>query len=89
MVQSGVSVEDEVMETLTRDIQKEIDQGVMLEILVQSGWTKVPYHFINGDHAVDVMMWLENTPKKNWKRLSGSFVFKKACNAEWFLLRWV
>jgi hypothetical protein len=89
MVQSGVSLEDELMETLAKEIAQEIDDGVMLDILVKGGWTKVPYHFTNSNHAVDVMMWLDDTKRDNWQRLCGSFVFKNKKDAEWFMLRWL
>ena len=89
MVQSNVSLEDEIMETLSKNIQQEMDQSVMLEILVECGWTKVPYHFTSSHHAVDVMMWLDDTLRDNWQRLSGSFIFKDKKDAEWFMLRWL
>jgi hypothetical protein len=89
MVQSSIPIEDEIAETLIKEIQQEIDEGVMLSLLVECGWTKVPYYFTNSDHAVDVMMWLDDTPRKNWKRLNGSFVFKNKKDAEWFILRWL
>lgn len=89
MVQSNISLKDELTETLSNEISKEIDEGIMLSLLVECGWTKVPYRFTSSDHAVDVMMWLDDTPRKNWLRLSGSFIFKNKKDAEWFILRWL
>ena len=74
---------------MAQAIQKEIDEGIMLEILIEGGWTKVPFEFKNGQHAVDVYEWCENNIKLGqWQRLCGSYVFRKKEYAEWFILRW-
>ena len=74
---------------LATEIQKEIDEGVLLSVLVEGGWTKVQFKYYDVKHAVNVMDWCTLNVKENqWKRLADSFVFRKKEDAEWFILRW-
>ena len=72
-------------------MQKSIDEGVLLSVLVEGGWTKVPHDFVVFDSkkAFEMKEYCEQTFKKNqWQILSGHFVFRKKKDAEWFILRW-
>lgn len=96
MVHSTVSITssdilaEEYAGMLADEIQKEIDESIMLDMLVWQGWTKVPLHYHNAKHAVDVIDWcIANLPENKWKRLSDSYVFCNKQDAEWFILRWL
>ena len=82
-------LEEQIGSVLAQEIQKEIDERVLLSILVEGGWTRVPFHFNNNTQAVDITEWCDKHIKpKQWERLSDSFVFCKKKDAEWFILRW-
>lgn len=82
-------LEDTMAEVLANEIQKEIDQSIMLDMLVSTGWTKVEFSAKDKDHATDIILWLGSHCKKNtWSRLGTCYVFKNKKDAEWFVLRW-
>lgn len=72
-----------------QEIQKEIDAGILLEILVEGGWIKIPYNYTDPYKAIEMTKYCEQTFKKNqWQVINGHFVFRKKKDAEWFILRW-
>ena len=82
------NLSEEYMDILAQEMQKEIDESVMLEMLVIGGWTKVQYSYKSREHSVDVINWIDENIKDGYKRLSDSFVFEEKKHAEWFILRW-
>lgn len=80
--------EEEMMDILGEEIRKEIDEGIIANILVESGWTPVKFYFKNGPQATDVQIWLAGTCTGDYKRLGSDYVFEKKQDAEWFILRW-
>lgn len=82
-------IEDEIADTLVKEIQKEIDEGIMLSLLVEEGWTKVSFRDYNTQKVIDMDKYCKQNFKKNqWLILNGHFVFRKKQDAEWFILRW-
>lgn len=82
-------IEDEIIDKVAHEIQKEIDEGVMLSLLVEGGWFKVPFNYYEMDKALDMARYCEKTfKKKQWTTLNGHFVFRKKKDAAWFMLRW-
>lgn len=84
----GTELEDELADALAGEIQKEIDNEIILHFLVENGWIKVEYHFVNNIHAVGVYDWCEKTCQGAYRRLNSYFVFHDEKDAEWFILRW-
>jgi hypothetical protein len=81
---------EEMIDTIAKEMQREIDESIMLDILVnESGWVGVSYTFNNNYHAVDVKNWIEENCKSSSMRLNGSFVFEDPKDAEWFILKWL
>ncbi len=83
------SVEDEIADAMAKEIAKEIDEGIMSTILVQTGWTPVHFTFKNGEQAVDIQFWLNDTCKGKYRRLGNDYLFEDKQDAEWFILRWL
>jgi hypothetical protein len=54
------SLENEMFDEIGKQIAKEIDEGIMSTMLVESGWTPVNFIYKNRYHAVDVDFWLED-----------------------------
>lgn len=91
MVQTemDVDLEQELMETLSKEIAKEIDEGIMLYTLLEAGWTPVKFYFKSKEHSNDVHIWLLENCKNAWHRYGSEYVFKDKKEAEWFILRWL
>jgi hypothetical protein len=81
--------EEEMMDILAEEIRKEIDEGIISNILVETGWTPVQFYFKNGEQAVDVQIWLAGTCTDDYRRLGSDYLFKSKQDAEWFILRWL
>ena len=90
MVQSDVSLMEEIIKEKLEELQRDIDADIMRVCLVDGGWTEVLFRYNNNKHAVDVLEWIGNNVKENqWSRLNGYFVFRNKKDAEWFMLRWL
>ena len=82
------SLEEEMFEEISKQIAKEIDDGIMSTMLVETGWIPVQYYFKNNDEAVDINEWLNDQCENKWRRLGSDYVFEDKKDAEWFILRW-
>lgn len=82
------SLEDEMMDEIGKQIAKEIDEGILSNILVETGWIKVEYHFVNNQQAVDIADWMIENCQDKVERLGSDYVFENKQDAEWFILRW-
>lgn len=92
MVQTKMAVkslEDEMFDEIGKQIAKEIDDGIMSTMLVESGWTPVNFTYKDRYHAVDVDFWLEDNCKGKWCRYNSDYLFADKKDAEWFILRWL
>ena len=92
MVQTKMAVkslEDEMFDEIGKQIAKEIDDGIMSNILVEIGWIPVHFTFNDNFHATDVQIWLQNTCKSKYRRLGSDYLFENKEEAEWFILRWL
>ena len=71
-----------------KEIVDSIEKEV-LEVLVECGWTKIPFSFNNLEQELEIIGWCkDNLTKNQWKIMGGSFVFRKQAEANWFILRW-
>ena len=82
------SLEDEMFDEIGKQIAREIDEGIISNILVETGWTAVSFMFKDNYQAVDINEWLDEQCKDKWRRLGGDYLFEDKQDAEWFILRW-
>ena len=81
--------EQELYDNLAREIAREMDEGILSNILVANGWTPVEFHFNDNFQAVDINNWLNEQCKGQWTRYGSDYLFKDKQDAEWFILRWL
>lgn len=81
-------LEDEMADILAKEIAREIDDGIMSNILVETGWIPVQFYYKDNYHANDVNFWLLENCKNKWRRLGSDYLFEDVKEAEWFILRW-
>jgi hypothetical protein len=82
------TLEEEMFDEIGKQIAKEIDDGIMSSMLIETGWTPVQFYFKNGEQAVDIQFWLSDTCKGKYRRLGSDYLFENKQDAEWFILRW-
>jgi len=84
-----MSLEQQLMEKMSKEIAQKIDFDILSDLLVYSGWVKIELDTLeNNNNAVDVFEWLDINCKHKVSRLGRKFVFESSAEAEWFMLRW-
>jgi ribonucleotide reductase beta subunit family protein with ferritin-like domain len=81
--------EKELMDEIGKQIAKEIDEGILSNILVETGWTPVNFIFKNGIQAVEIQNWLYANCNGEYRRFGSDYLFKDKQDAEWFILKWL
>jgi len=88
-----MNIKDEIVEQMALEIQKEIDNEIMINMMKMNGWYVVMLsRFIDMQHPIDIEEWCNITigeDKKKWTHYGTTFLFKKKKYAEWFSLRWL
>jgi hypothetical protein len=84
-----MGLEEELANQISQDIARTIDQGVLADILVSCGWTRVKdQYYHHRSHAVDIADWLEEHCQGQHRRLASDWLFKDAKDATAYILRW-
>ena len=84
------NIEEQIASKLSEEIAKEIDFGILSEMMVMAGWTKYSLpRYLDNKHAIDIRMWVEdNISKNNYRQCGRTWLFKQAKDATMFILRW-
>lgn len=85
-----MNVEDQIAETLSKEIAREIDNEILWGMLQGIGWTRVTLpSFQDNHHAVDISLWLIENCYGNFEKNGSSFIFEDSRDAVIFTLRWM
>jgi len=88
-----MNIKDEIIDNMAKEIQREIDNEIMINMLKMDGWYVVMLtRFIDMQHPVDIEEWCTFTigeRKNKWTNFGTTYLFKKKNYAEWFSLRWL
>ena len=85
-----MSLEQQLMEKMSKEIAQKIDFDILSDLLVYSGWVKIELDTLeNNNNAIDMSEWLDINCKHKVSRLGRRFVFESSAEAEWFILRWL
>jgi hypothetical protein len=85
-----VNLENQIAETLSSEIAREIDNEILWGMLQGLGWTRVTLpSFRNNRHAVDIVIWLVENCHGNFEKNGSSFIFEDRKDAVIFTLRWM
>ena len=84
------TIEDEIIDSLGKEISAEMDFEIMKELLIESGWHTVQLPLLlSREHSVDVKDWITEHCKEGHLSRGRTFLFKSTKEAEWFILRWL
>jgi hypothetical protein len=90
MVQSSISLENEIADKMAKTLAEEIDWELLVDMMCAVGWTKVVIGRLKDRyHSIDIQDWLTNNCKGHYRQRGSIFVFEKVEEAEWFSLRWL
>lgn len=78
-------VEDEIATELAKNIREQIDQEIVFNILLATGWlgTEISYQLIDEAKA-----WVEENKLGEVRWLDNKVAFEQSKDYEWFILRW-
>jgi len=83
------NLEDEIADTLAKEMQQEIDREILWGMLEGIGWTKVTLPRLQDNmHAIDITYWLEGNCKDSYERCGRYFIFENDKDAFLFTIRW-
>ena len=84
-----VSLEDEIANHISSEIAKEIDFGIISDLLVASGWVKVVLRPMTWEQGAEIDLWTESNVKGKFQTMGLVWIFEKPEDANWFSLRWL
>lgn len=89
----NLSIEDEIMNHLSQEISRDIDEGIMSIMITETGWTRAP---VTWAQSTLKDMWIAETgawchlhATGNYKFLAGHWHFERAEDATAFILKWM
>ena len=85
-------LETEISEELSKVLQEEIDWELLMDMMISVGWTKVtisePWSNMTASFAHEIKEWCREHLKGHYNGRGRVWMFEKAQDAEWFMLRW-
>jgi hypothetical protein len=81
-----MGLEEQLAEKLSKEIAREIDNGILIELMVAGGYKKVKWtKLVNASMA----SWCMENCAGQWDRRNEYFLFKESDDAALFTLRWL
>lgn len=80
---------DQLARETAKEIAEEIDFGIIADMLVEVGWTKLYFEPLRGvEEAYDISAWIRHNCTGRVKSRGRTWLFEKEKDAVWFTLRW-
>lgn len=83
-----LTLEDFMMEKLSREMSTSIDFSILCDSLVTVGWTVVEVDYSHKQRWDDVMSWADENLVDDFQEHAGKWLIKDAKDAIMFKLRW-
>lgn len=77
---------DYELNAMSRAIQDEIDEQIVVDMLIECGWHEVELTTLF--FKQDFYDWIDANVKHDYKQHNMRFVFEDMQDANWFKLRW-
>ena len=85
-----MSLAEQMIDEMTKEIQRDIDREVMWGMLTQIGWTRV---MLSSETAMvkatEIKEWLAVNCKKSYEKHKQDFLFEDNKDAVNFILKWL
>lgn len=84
-----IEYDQELIDSMSKLIQEDIDWGILSTILISSGWTAVDAVITTRSNDPDIVdKWFAENIKGSHRYNNGHWLFENAGDAAWFILRW-
>ena len=84
-----ISLEDEIISKMGKQMSDEIDFGILTEMLCELGWRRVILSPMSTEDSYEVDMWTKKHVKGHFETMGLVWVFEQEEDANWFALRWM
>lgn len=85
-------LEQELTEKLSLEMAEQIDWELLTDMMLSVGWTKItisePWSNMTASFAHEIKQWCRENLTGNYNARGRVWIFEKAQDAEWFMLRW-
>lgn len=84
-----IEYDQELIDSMSKLIQEDIDWGILSTILISSGWTAVDAVITTRSNDPEIIdKWFAENIKGSHRYNNGHWLFENAADAAWFILRW-
>lgn len=84
-----ISLEDEIISKMGKQMSDEIDFGILTEMLCELGWRRIILSPMSTEDSYEVDMWTKKHVKGHFETMGLVWVFELEEDANWFALRWL
>lgn len=88
-IKMDITIQEDIIDNMSKQIQEDIDQRIMFDLLIESGWTKIelPSKWLPTS-GVELHEWREKNLTGHYKAHENVWIFEKSEDAVIFALRW-
>ena len=84
-----MNIEEEIINEAGRQMAREIDFQIIVDLLVGTGWKKVVLNPMTWEEGDEIDRWCEQQVKGKYKNMGLVWIFEQEDDANWFTLRWL
>ena len=84
-----ISLEDEIISKMGKQMSDEIDFGILTEMLCELGWRRIILSPMSTEDSYEVDAWTAKHIKGHFETMGLVWVFELEEDANWFALRWM
>jgi len=81
-------LEEQYADRAAKEMAEEIDNEILFDLMVKSGWTRVELSRLTRTDNRDMNTWMHSECKKHWHRRGKVWVFESREEAALFKLTW-
>jgi hypothetical protein len=81
-------LEEQYADRAAKEMAEEIDNEILFDLMVKSGWTRVELSRLTRTDNRDMNTWMHAECKKHWHRRGKVWVFESREEAALFKLTW-
>jgi hypothetical protein len=78
-------IDDDVLKELGDNIRKQLDQELLYNLCITSGWGSATVSYQQLDEIIE---WVKQNATGEYRQFDNRIAFEQSKDYEWFLLRW-
>ena len=82
-------VEDDIINSMGKQIQQEIDFEILSSMLTEIGWKRVVAKPMTWEDGMEIDKWVDDNCQGKYETCGLVWMFEKESDANWFSMRWL